>query len=109
MFFSGPVLEGPFASSRCKALIIVDVLLRNPRNQGMVYLGLNEHLIQLREGRNQMFSRVRGSTMCRARTRLPYTCLLYTSDAADEEDSGDLGGRRIIKKKRTRQQNTKQR
>src|SRR5665648_1296067 len=26
------------------------------------------------------------------------TCLLYTSDAADEEDSVDLGVRRIIKK-----------
>src|SRR5674536_196005 len=26
---------------------------------------------------------------------LTYTCLLYTSDAADEEDSVDLGGRRI--------------
>ena len=25
------------------------------------------------------------------------SCLLYTSDAADEEDSVDLGGRRIIK------------
>src|SRR5665648_1072644 len=30
----------------------------------------------------------------------PYSCLLYTSDAADEEDSVDLGGRRIIKKKK---------
>eukprot|EP00656_Telonema_subtile_P050008 TRINITY_DN6368_c0_g1_i1.p1 TRINITY_DN6368_c0_g1~~TRINITY_DN6368_c0_g1_i1.p1 ORF type:complete len:128 (-),score=33.84 TRINITY_DN6368_c0_g1_i1:37-420(-) len=30
----------------------------------------------------------------------PCTCLLYTSDAADEEDSVDLGGRRIIKKKK---------
>eukprot|EP00658_Telonema_sp_P-2_P017761 TRINITY_DN16930_c0_g1_i1.p1 TRINITY_DN16930_c0_g1~~TRINITY_DN16930_c0_g1_i1.p1 ORF type:complete len:441 (-),score=102.44 TRINITY_DN16930_c0_g1_i1:28-1350(-) len=30
------------------------------------------------------------------------TCLLYTSDAADEEDSVDLGGRRIIKKKKIR-------
>ena len=29
---------------------------------------------------------------------VPMTCLLYTSDAADEEDSVDLGGRRIIKK-----------
>src|SRR5665648_1291010 len=29
-----------------------------------------------------------------------YGCLLYTSDAADEEDSVDLGGRRIIKKKK---------
>ena len=27
-------------------------------------------------------------------------CLLYTSDAADEEDCVDLGGRRIIKKKK---------
>ena len=28
-------------------------------------------------------------------------CLLYTSDAADEEDSVDLGGHRMIKKKKT--------
>eukprot|EP00828_Plagiopyla_frontata_P041559 TRINITY_DN5964_c0_g1_i1.p1 TRINITY_DN5964_c0_g1~~TRINITY_DN5964_c0_g1_i1.p1 ORF type:complete len:271 (-),score=32.68 TRINITY_DN5964_c0_g1_i1:78-890(-) len=28
-----------------------------------------------------------------------YNCLLYTSDAADEEDSVDLGGRRFLKKK----------
>ena len=28
------------------------------------------------------------------------TCLLYTSDAADERSSVDLGGRRIIQKKR---------
>ena len=29
-----------------------------------------------------------------------YRCLLYTSDAADERSSVDLGGRRIIKKKK---------
>ena len=29
-----------------------------------------------------------------------YCCLLYTSDAADERSSVDLGGRRIIKKKK---------
>ena len=29
-------------------------------------------------------------------------CLLYTSDAADERSSVDLGGRRIIKKKNIR-------
>ncbi|GAB5799344.1 hypothetical protein JMUB7513_27630 [Staphylococcus aureus] len=34
-----------------------------------------------------------------ALTSVSYNCLLYTSDAADEEDSVDLGGRRIIKKK----------
>ena len=30
-------------------------------------------------------------------------CLLYTSDAADERSSVDLGGRRIIKKKNKRE------
>ena len=37
------------------------------------------------------------------KTRLPapsWVCLLYTSDAADERSSVDLGGRRIIKKKK---------
>mgnify|MGYP003376568262 CR=1 FL=1 len=32
-------------------------------------------------------------------TRTTGDCLLYTSDAADERSSVDLGGRRIIKKK----------
>ena len=31
----------------------------------------------------------------------PSSCLLYTSDAADERSSVDLGGRRTIKKKTT--------
>ena len=35
------------------------------------------------------------------------TCLLYTSDAADERSSVDLGGRRIIKKKKKKQTETK--
>src|SRR5664280_3389449 len=39
------------------------------------------------------------STSVDARYALFSGCLLYTSDAADEEDSVDLGGRRIIKKK----------
>ena len=37
----------------------------------------------------------------------PYSCLLYTSDAADEEDSVDLGGRRIIKKKKNKKKKKK--
>ena len=32
--------------------------------------------------------------------RAALVCLLYTSDAADERSSVDLGGRRIIKKKK---------
>ena len=43
-----------------------------------------------------MFLLVSGGHIC--------ACLLYTSDAADEEDSVDLGGRRIIKKKITQKQ-----
>ena len=38
----------------------------------------------------------------------PYFCLLYTSDAADERSSVDLGGRRIIKKKHKNTHNTTQ-
>eukprot|EP00658_Telonema_sp_P-2_P075932 TRINITY_DN65793_c0_g1_i2.p2 TRINITY_DN65793_c0_g1~~TRINITY_DN65793_c0_g1_i2.p2 ORF type:complete len:112 (-),score=30.40 TRINITY_DN65793_c0_g1_i2:52-387(-) len=39
---------------------------------------------------------------CSSLTTVDLTpCLLYTSDAADEEDSVDLGGRRIIKKKKS--------
>ena len=32
--------------------------------------------------------------------KMDEVCLLYTSDAADERSSVDLGGRRIIKKKK---------
>ena len=34
------------------------------------------------------------------RTQAAHPCLLYTSDAADERSRVDLGGRRIIKKKK---------
>ena len=36
-----------------------------------------------------------------------YGCLLYTSDAADERSSVDLGGRRIIKKKKRKKTGVK--
>ena len=35
------------------------------------------------------------------------SCLLYTSDAADERSSVDLGGRRIIKKKKEQKRKKK--
>eukprot|EP00658_Telonema_sp_P-2_P058755 TRINITY_DN47307_c0_g1_i1.p1 TRINITY_DN47307_c0_g1~~TRINITY_DN47307_c0_g1_i1.p1 ORF type:complete len:176 (+),score=45.24 TRINITY_DN47307_c0_g1_i1:444-971(+) len=41
-----------------------------------------------------------GSSSSGTTPRVTISCLLYTSDAADEEDSVDLGGRRIIKKKK---------
>ena len=48
-------------------------------------------------------------TRARTRHRTPSgrACLLYTSDAADERSSVDLGGRRIIKKQK-KQKNKKQ-
>ena len=52
-----------------------------------------------------------GATQIKAPLGLPeepiqvaFTCLLYTSDAADERSSVDLGGRRIIKKKKNEKQ-----
>ena len=46
-----------------------------------------------------LWSKVAG---CQAETPWQsWHCLLYTSDAADERSSVDLGGRRIIKKKKT--------
>mgnify|MGYP007112062165 CR=1 FL=1 len=37
-------------------------------------------------------------------SQLYYTCLLYTSDAADDLLCVDLGGRRVIKKKQNKKQ-----
>ena len=50
---------------------------------------------QLR-GLEQENAALRGELL--ACDRHPVACLLYTSDAADERSSVDLGGRRIIKK-----------
>ena len=48
---------------------------------------------------SQSLSR-RSFLKCAGSGAVSLACLLYTSDAADEEDSVDLGGRRIIKKKK---------
>eukprot|EP00825_Cyclidium_porcatum_P019996 TRINITY_DN22837_c0_g1_i1.p1 TRINITY_DN22837_c0_g1~~TRINITY_DN22837_c0_g1_i1.p1 ORF type:complete len:141 (-),score=27.81 TRINITY_DN22837_c0_g1_i1:41-463(-) len=39
---------------------------------------------------------------------IPCTCLLYTSDAADDMQCVDLGGRRIIKKKKKKKKRAMQ-
>ena len=49
------------------------------------------------------------TTAERERKARSTACLLYTSDAADERSSVDLGGRRIIKKKKQRLQRMYQR
>ena len=57
---------------------------------------------------NEVMKQVNCSRRSRKPGRVKYCCLLYTSDAADERSSVDLGGRRIIKKK-TKQTNSSRR
>ena len=47
-----------------------------------------------------LFSTADGRVSLYANNAEVLACLLYTSDAADERSSVDLGGRRIIKKKK---------
>ena len=63
------------------------------KRQGLANLGINLDAIteQLQVEGVDAFAHSFGQLMD--------TCLLYTSDAADERSSVDLGGRRIIKKK----------
>ena len=58
-----------------------------------------EHEVQAGNFRADLFYRLRSVNI---------TCLLYTSDAADERSSVDLGGRRYIKKKKQRHNCTAQ-
>src|SRR5665648_1302246 len=68
--------------------------------------GIAAELIPVCDGRCNVIAKLKGKGTGKTLlltghtdTVPPYDCLLYTSDAADEEDSVDLGGRRIIKKK----------
>ena len=53
-----------------------------------------------REPAAQLLSHLVQISVCQERGGS--SCLLYTSDAADERSSVDLGGRRIIKKKKNK-------
>ena len=59
-----------------------------------------EHHEVLRRG-HAVHEQLRAAHLVR---HLARRCLLYTSDAADERSSVDLGGRRIIKKNITESQ-----
>ena len=70
------------------------------RGLGDVYKRQGQGRPQLAEPRLQPNRPRPGSLrQLERRASLPPVCLLYTSDAADERSSVDLGGRRIIKKK----------
>src|SRR5678815_5344868 len=53
------------------------------------------------ESLNNYMERRSDITRNKCRLSVVLGCLLYTSDAADERSSVDLGGRRIIKKKKS--------
>eukprot|EP00656_Telonema_subtile_P010504 TRINITY_DN15075_c0_g2_i1.p1 TRINITY_DN15075_c0_g2~~TRINITY_DN15075_c0_g2_i1.p1 ORF type:complete len:110 (+),score=12.68 TRINITY_DN15075_c0_g2_i1:42-371(+) len=63
------------------------------RGDGVAGVRHLEHsFVSVREGLQEITLIVRQTLLIH--------CLLYTSDAADEEDSVDLGGRRLMKKKK---------
>ena len=52
-------------------------------------------------GEGQLANEMTEKTWLTVKATRKLICLLYTSDAADERSSVDLGGRSIIKKKNT--------
>ena len=64
--------------------------IRDSTKQAQGYLGQE---FEQRRAQKTYIARVHGQVQ-------GDSCLLYTSDAADERSSVDLGGRRIIKKKK---------
>src|SRR5665648_302322 len=74
------------------ALVLQDYLARN---------GIESTLVGETPARQNLVARLDSARPGPTLTYMGHmdVCLLYTSDAADEEDSVDLGGRRILKKK----------
>ena len=76
------------------------------KRQGLIF-GLQEALLMMREeGLDAIHARHRRVGDFTRQGVRDLGCLLYTSDAADERSSVDLGGRRIIKKNTQQQHNT---
>ena len=61
----------------------------------------NKEAEELGYTRHNLSELTKSGQLERLRPGLYQICLLYTSDAADDGESVDLGGRRIIKKKKT--------
>ena len=71
------------------------------RGLGDVYKRQVWHsVVALRQAQGDTMSASRHSPLPTPYSTPSTRCLLYTSDAADERSSVDLGGRRIIKKKK---------
>ena len=74
-----------------------DVYKRQGRRRGIFRRGAQS------PGARRAAGRAQGRQFGAGRLHHHQPCLLYTSDAADERSSVDLGGRRIIKKKKNRE------
>ena len=70
------------------------------RGLGDVYKRQGARRLAAAKGTTRAEAETRARNKCGADCEpVVWACLLYTSDAADERSSVDLGGRRIIKKK----------
>eukprot|EP00656_Telonema_subtile_P002032 TRINITY_DN10887_c0_g1_i1.p1 TRINITY_DN10887_c0_g1~~TRINITY_DN10887_c0_g1_i1.p1 ORF type:complete len:467 (+),score=86.67 TRINITY_DN10887_c0_g1_i1:438-1838(+) len=89
---SNNALSGTVPEGICRLTKLVALTINNQRLSGSVpaCIGKLTSMEVLSASRNFLTGSLPNSM----------NCLLYTSDAADEEDSVDLGGRRIIKKKK---------
>src|SRR5678815_2332729 len=96
------VLDGVSRSFRLIVLGALNGWIGNQKRDGITggfaVSGENENGMKVID-----FCEERG--MCVSNTFFKHkSCLLYTSDAADERSSVDLGGRRIIKKKKKKRE-----
>ena len=85
---------GPYGVNGTLPVCFTSSLHTTGGNSGSPVLNGRGELIGLN------FDRTWESTMSDIQFDPDKCCLLYTSDAADERSSVDLGGRRIIKKKK---------
>eukprot|EP00658_Telonema_sp_P-2_P037442 TRINITY_DN26932_c0_g1_i3.p1 TRINITY_DN26932_c0_g1~~TRINITY_DN26932_c0_g1_i3.p1 ORF type:complete len:257 (+),score=55.68 TRINITY_DN26932_c0_g1_i3:207-977(+) len=83
----------------CVLLTILGDVERPVQVGGDTIRGPNELAVKMFKAKTNWFVGLGAYAICRGDMKRFKVCLLYTSDAADEEDSVDLGGRRIIKKK----------
>ena len=78
------IVTNPEPTALMDAYVVIK-LLKNNKSNDSIYIAINR-CADDSEGK-QSYNNLK-------------SCLLYTSDAADERSSVDLGGRRIIKKKK---------
>src|SRR5664280_2567101 len=89
-------LQNDLASLKRHLVILEDRQIESMIATETATADLDSALARLLAGQAEQYEKNRGLQLEQATLK---SCLLYTSDAADEEDSVDLGGRRILKKK----------